>query len=100
MLKLNDYNFEDEVINKSGTVLVDFYADWCGPCKMIAPIVEEIASENPNITVGKINVDESGGVSMAYEIMSIPTLIIFKDGKEHKRIVGYRPKSDILNALK
>ena len=95
--KLNFENFDNEIQN--GTVLVDFYADWCGPCKMIAPIVEEISVERSDITVGKVNVDESGAIAVKYGIASIPTLIVFKDGKEYARLIGYRPKEDILAIL-
>ena len=97
--KLNELNFENEILNCDKTALVDFYADWCGPCKMVAPIVEEIANERTDITVGKINVDESPSLAMKYNVSSIPTLIVFKDGIEINRIVGYRPKEDILAAL-
>ncbi len=95
--KLNSQNFESEII--ANTTLVDFYADWCGPCKMIAPIVEEIANERDDITVGKVNVDEDSALAMKYNVVSIPTLIVFKDGKEQSRIVGYRPKEAILAEL-
>lgn len=95
--KLNFENFDNEIQN--GTVLVDFYADWCGPCKMIAPAIEEIANERTDITVGKVNIDESGAIAVKYGIASIPTLIVFKDGKEYARLIGYRPKEDILSAL-
>ncbi len=98
-LKLNSQNFENEILNKNGTALVDFYADWCGPCKMVAPIVEEIAAENEDITVGKVNVDESNDLAYKYGVASIPTLIVFENGEETERIVGYRPKEDILDAL-
>lgn len=98
-IKLNSQNFADEILNKNGTALVDFYADWCGPCKMVAPIVEEIAEENEDITVGKINVDESTELALKYGVSSIPTLIVFENGEEIERIVGYRPKEDILDAL-
>ena len=97
-IKLNSQNFQSEVLNKD-IALVDFYADWCGPCKMIAPIVEEIAEENPQIPVGKVNVDDSGELAMAYNVISIPTLIVFKNGKESARIVGYRSKESILEQL-
>ena len=97
-IKLNSQNFQSEVLNKE-VALVDFYADWCGPCKMIAPIVEEIAEENPQIPVGKVNVDDSGELAMAYNVISIPTLIVFKNGKESARIVGYRSKESILEQL-
>jgi thioredoxin 1 len=95
--KLNAQNFNDEM--KSGTVLVDFYADWCGPCKMVAPIVDEIAKERADISVGKVNVDESNALAIQYGVTSIPTLIVFKDGKENARLVGFRPKESILAML-
>ena len=95
--KLNSQNFEAEI--NANTTLVDFYADWCGPCKMIAPIVEEIANERGDITVGKVNVDDDSALAMKYNVVSIPTLIVFKNGKEQSRIVGYRPKEAILSEL-
>ena len=98
--KLNNQNFDNEVLNNNGIALIDFYADWCGPCKMVSPIVDEIANERTDITVGKINVDESNALAIKYGVVSIPTLIVFKDGKEQTRIVGYRPKEDILAILK
>lgn len=100
MVKMLDtQNFADEVLNISGTVLVDFYADWCGPCKMVSPIVNEIAEEWTDIIVGKTNVDESAALAKQYKVMSIPTLIVFKDGKESARLIGYSPKEEILAAL-
>ena len=98
--KLNNQNFDNEVLNNNGIALIDFYADWCGPCKMVAPIVNEIANERSDITVGKVNVDENNSLAIKYGVVSIPTLIVFKDGKEQTRIVGYRPKEDILAILK
>ena len=98
--KLNNQNFDNEVLNNNGIALIDFYADWCGPCKMVAPIVNEIANERSDITVGKVNVDENNSLAVKYGVVSIPTLIVFKDGKEQTRIVGYRPKEDILAILK
>ena len=98
--KLNNENFESVILNCSGAALVDFYADWCGPCKMVSPIVDEIADECTDITVGKVNVDESNTLAVQYNVASIPTLIVFKDGKEHTRMVGYRSKEDILSELK
>lgn len=95
--KLNAQNFDTET--NVGTALVDFYADWCGPCKMVSPIVDEIANERSDITVGKVNVDENNALAVKYGVVSIPTLIVFKDGKEHARIIGYRPKDDILAML-
>ena len=95
--KLNQNNFNHAIAN--GTALVDFYADWCGPCRMISPIVNEIAEERNDITVGKVNVDDENALAMKYGVMSIPTLIVFKDGKEAARIVGARPKAAILAKL-
>ena len=95
--KLNQNNFNKAIAN--GTALVDFYADWCGPCRMVSPVVDEIAEERRDITVGKVNVDDENALAMKYGVMSIPTLIVFKDGKEAARIVGARPKADILAEL-
>ncbi len=95
--KLNQNNFHNVTAN--GTALVDFYADWCGPCRMVSPIVDEIAAERSDITVGKVNVDDENALAMKYGVMSIPTLIVFKDGKETARIVGARPKAAILAQL-
>lgn len=95
--KLNTQNFATEIAN--GTTLVDLYADWCGPCKMIAPIVEEIANERADITVGKVNVDTDPQIAIQYGVQSIPTLIVFKNGQETNRIIGYRSKEDILTIL-
>ena len=95
--KLNQNNFDNAIAN--GTALVDFYADWCGPCRMVSPIVDEIAEERSDITVGKVNVDDENALAMKYGVMSIPTLILFKDGKEKARIVGARPKAAILAEL-
>ena len=92
--KLNQNNFHHTIA--SGTTLVDFYADWCGPCRMVSPIVDEIAEEHPNITVGKVNVDDEAALAVKYGIISIPTLLVFKDGAETARIVGARPKQAIL----
>ena len=98
MLKhLNKDNFQNEI--SSNKTLVDFYADWCGPCKMIAPFVEEIANERPDITVGKVNVDLDPEIAIKYGIVSIPTLIVFENGEEKAKIVGYRQKDDILKML-
>ena len=95
--KLNQNKFNNAIAN--GTALVDFYADWCGPCRMVSPIVDEIAEERNDITVGKVNVDDENALAMKYGVMSIPTLIVFKDGQEKTRIVGARPKAAILAEL-
>lgn len=97
--KINNDNFTNEVLDIAGTVLVDFYADWCGPCKMVAPIIEELSQENPEMIFGKVNVDESPKLAVKYNVINIPTLIIFKDGKEKTRLVGYKPKEAILEAV-
>ena len=94
-------NFEEEVLNSPLPVLVDFYADWCGPCKMIAPIVKEIADEyDGKILVGKVNVDEEPDLTMQYNVSSIPTLMVFKNGQLVNKAVGYREKDEILKMLK
>ena len=95
--KLNQNNFNNAIAN--GTALVDFYADWCGPCRIVSPIVDEIAEERRDITVGKVNVDDENALAMKYGVMSIPTLIVFKDGNEQTRIVGAKPKAAILAEL-
>ncbi len=98
-IKLNSKNFNDVVLNNNGVVLVDFYADWCGPCKMVSPIVDEIAEERSEITVGKINVDESPELAQKYGIVSIPTLISFENGSVKSMKVGYCPKETILEMV-
>lgn len=95
--KLNAMNFKSEIAN--GVALVDFYADWCGPCKMLAPIIEQVANEVSDVTVGKVNVDESGELAAEFGISSIPTMIIFKDGVESRRIIGFKPKDAIIAEL-
>ena len=95
----NEENFEKEVLKSEGTVLVDFYADWCGPCKMMSPIIVTIAEENTNIKVGKINVDENPDLAEKYNVMSIPTIMVFKNGEIEKTFVGVTDKSQIINAL-
>ena len=92
----NEENFETEVLKSEGTVLVDFYADWCGPCKMMAPIIDGIAEEGiENLKVGKVNVDENGSLAEKYNVMSIPTIIIFKNGNPVKGFVGVTGKDEI-----
>jgi len=100
-IEFTDASFESEVIQSDVPVLVDFWAPWCGPCKMVAPIVEEIASEyDGKIKVGKMNTDENQQVPMKYGIMSIPTLMIFKNGEVSERIVGAQPKQAITEKIK
>lgn len=99
VLEINDLNFEHEVLKSDMPVLVDFYADWCGPCKILSPIVAEIAQEKSDIKVVKINVDEAQNVAIKYQIMSIPTLIVIKDGNEVNRSVGLINKSQILDLI-
>ncbi len=89
-------NFEAEVLQSSQTVLVDFWASWCGPCKMLSPVVDEIAEENSNIKVGKVNVDEQPELAQQFDVMSIPMLVVFKDGQAVKSSVGVQPKQAIL----
>jgi thioredoxin 1 len=92
-------NFQEEVMNSSKPVLVDFWASWCGPCRMVGPVVEEIAEERDDIKVGKVNVDEQPELASSFQIMSIPTLIVFKEGKIANRMMGARPKEQILEML-
>ena len=100
ILRVTSQNFEEEVLNSDKTVLVDFYADWCGPCKMLSPIVDEVAKEMSEIKVVKVNVDEAQDLAMNYQVMSIPTLVVIKGGKEVKRSVGLIDKSEIKNLVK
>ena len=99
VLHITKDNFESEVLNSEKPVLLDFWASWCGPCKMIAPFVEEIANERSDIKAGKIDVDEEPELAVRFQVMSIPTLIVFKDGKEQKRNVGLISKERILQML-
>jgi thioredoxin 1 len=92
-------NFEEEVLKSEQTVLVDFWATWCGPCRMLAPVIEEISEENKDIKVCKIDVDEEPELAAHFGIQSIPTLIVFKNGKPVNKSVGVRPKDDIIAML-
>ncbi len=99
VIKITSENFESMVLSSEKPVLLDFYADWCGPCKMISPFVEEISNEHPEFLVGKINVDEAPDLAAKFKIVSIPALFALKDGKIVNQIVGAVPKSEILNML-
>ncbi len=98
VLKVTKDNYFD-VKNSDKTVLLDFYADWCGPCRMVGPIIEEIAQENPQYLVGKINVDEEQELAAAFSVMSIPTLVVLKNGKVVNKSMGAKPKQQILDLL-
>ncbi len=100
VIKITTENFNTEVVDSKKTVLLDFYADWCGPCRMVGPIVEEIAAEPPEYTVGKINVDEQGLIAEKFGISSIPALFVVKDGKIKTSAIGFRQKQEILDMLK
>ena len=97
VLAITKQNFETEVIHSEKTVLLDFWAEWCGPCRMVSPIVDEIAEETDNLKVGKINVDDEAELAQKFGVMSIPTLILMKNGAEVKRLVGARSKSELLS---
>lgn len=100
ILKVNNDSFEKEVLQSDKKVLVDFYADWCGPCKMLSPVIDQISEENQDIKVVKVNVDNAQDLAMKYQVMSIPTLVVIKEGKEINRSVGLRDKSEIINMIK
>ncbi len=98
--KVDTTNFDAEVLKSENVVLVDFYADWCGPCKMVAPILDEISNENADIKVCKVNVDEASELAQQYGVASIPTLIVFKNGEVANKNVGALPKDKILGLVK
>ena len=100
ILHITKENFRQEVLQSRKPVLLDFWANWCGPCRMVAPLVEEIAGELPDLKVGKVNVDEQQELAGAFQIMSIPTLVVVKDGRVVSQTVGVRPKQEILSILK
>ena len=100
VIKVTSANFEEEVLNSNKTVLIDFYADWCEPCKMFSPIVESVAAESKNIKVVKIDVDNEQDLAIKYQVMSIPTTVIIKNGQEVNRVVGMVSKSHLVEMVK
>ena len=98
-ININKNNFQNEILNSEKPVLLDFWAPWCAPCRMVIPIIEEIAGECPDIKVGKINVDEQPELASKFSIMSIPTLVVMKNGKIVQQVSGARPKNAILEML-
>lgn len=98
-IRVNKNNFNQEVLNSDKPVLMDFWAPWCGPCRMVVPLVEEIAKERSDIKVVKINVDEEQELAMQFGVMSIPTLVVMKNGKIVNQVTGARPKAQILAML-
>ena len=99
IIKLTKDNFEQEVLKSEKPVLVDFYADWCGPCQMLSPIVDEVAEERDDIKVGKINVDEQMELAQKYGVMTIPTLLVIKNGEIVNKHIGALPKSGVIELL-
>lgn len=99
VMQMNKENFEQEAMRSDKPVLLDFYADWCGPCRMVAPLLEEIARERSDIKVGKINVDEQPELAARFQVMSIPMLVVLKDGRISEKAMGARPKAQILAML-
>lgn len=95
VIKINKENFASEVLNSNKPVLLDFYAEWCGPCRMVGPIVSEIANERSDVKVGKVNVDEQPELAALFQVMSIPMLAVIKNGKLENQVVGYRSKEQI-----
>ena len=98
-LKITKDNFQTEVLDAKGTVLVDFWASWCGPCKMIGPIIDQIADERTDVKVCKVNVDDEQELAVQFKVMSIPTLLVFKDGQVVNQSLGAKPKAAILSML-
>ena len=99
VLHINKQNFQEEVLSSEKPVLLDFWAPWCGPCRMIGPILDEIAKERPDVKVCKINIDEEYDLAARYKVVSIPTLMVLQNGMVEDRVIGARPKGQILNML-
>lgn len=100
VIKLNDQNFSEEVLDYKGVCVVDFYADWCGPCKIMEPILDEVAKEEKEVKFGKLDVDGSRETASKFRIMSIPTILIFKDGELKKQLSGVQEKEDLIKEAK
>ena len=99
VITITKENFQTEVMESDRPVLLDFWASWCGPCRMVSPVIDEIANETPSIKVGKVNVDEQRELAAAFNVMSIPTLVVMKDGKVVNQVLGARPKQQIVSML-
>ena len=99
ILKITKENFETEVLKSDKKVVLDFWATWCGPCKMIAPVLEEIANEKEDIKIGKVDVDTEGELAVRFGVMSIPTLVFFENGEETNRVIGFHTKAELLELI-
>jgi thioredoxin 1 len=99
VLEFTDDNFDTEVLQSEGAVLVDFWAPWCGPCRQIAPVIEELAKENPGVKIGKVNIDDNPGSAERFGVNSIPTLMVFRNGQVSDSFVGVRPKTQLQAAI-